>query len=241
MLIGADGHIRLADFGTCKEIGCDVDSAADIEIRRLATKIGTTDYMAPEVLLGITYAKGADWWSFGICLYEVITGFLPFAGNSERGTIAEVVAQKQLDLNEVQIALTKNGVDLINRLLEKNRDSRLGCSCFGAKEVLEHPWFHDSPTTPNQVENRSCEPPWKPALSGGAADIEWMNKKWLNCHWSLKDTHINVGVQSNLDNHHPLISWNSNLEPVTSAKEVRAERPQDKLLLFLCCNEQRSL
>ena len=47
-----------------------------------STLVGTPHYMAPEIILGKGYSFSSDYWSIGICMYEIFYGFLPFGNNS---------------------------------------------------------------------------------------------------------------------------------------------------------------
>ena len=70
MLLDKDGHIKIADFGLCKE-----------EIRygnTTKTFCGTPEYLAPEVLDDHEYGQAVDWWGLGIVMYEMMVGKLPF-------------------------------------------------------------------------------------------------------------------------------------------------------------------
>lgn len=66
VLVDADGHVCLADFGLSKETN---DNSSTLH-----TACGTPSYSAPEVLEGNPYSKSVDWWSFGICLYQFVVG-----------------------------------------------------------------------------------------------------------------------------------------------------------------------
>ena len=50
---------------------------------RTYTTCGTADYMAPEVMLSQGYSKSADYWAFGVFIYEMLTGYAPFMGKSD--------------------------------------------------------------------------------------------------------------------------------------------------------------
>ncbi|KAH0518009.1 Protein kinase C theta type [Microtus ochrogaster] len=75
ILLDRDGHIKIADFGMCKE-----NMLGDAKTN---TFCGTPDYIAPEILLGQKYNHSVDWWSFGVLLYEMLIGQSPFHGQDE--------------------------------------------------------------------------------------------------------------------------------------------------------------
>ncbi|KAE8281258.1 Protein kinase C theta type [Larimichthys crocea] len=75
VLLDSEGHIKIADFGMCKE-----NMQEDL---RTSTFCGTPDYIAPEILLGQKYNSSVDWWSFAVLLYEMLIGQSPFHGRDE--------------------------------------------------------------------------------------------------------------------------------------------------------------
>lgn len=66
VLLGADGHIKLTDFGLCKH---DMWHG-----RTTGTYCGTPESMAPEILMEQGYTRAVDWWTLGVLLYEMLTG-----------------------------------------------------------------------------------------------------------------------------------------------------------------------
>ena len=93
MLIGADGHIKLTDFGLSdaglKKVLEDVPSKEESKdspekgSQKKYRIVGTADYMAPEVILGHDVSTLMDFWSLGIIAYEFMTGDLPFNCESQ--------------------------------------------------------------------------------------------------------------------------------------------------------------
>ena len=75
IIVLENGYIKLIDFGTAKELK---DKTKSI--------IGTPQYMAPEVILGDLYSFEIDYWSIGVCLYELCCGILPFGENEDDPT-----------------------------------------------------------------------------------------------------------------------------------------------------------
>ncbi|XP_068190848.1 serine/threonine-protein kinase N2 isoform X2 [Antennarius striatus] len=66
LLMDADGFVRIADFGLCKEGMCHGD--------RTSTFCGTPEFLAPEVLTDNNYTRSVDWWGLGVLIYEMLVG-----------------------------------------------------------------------------------------------------------------------------------------------------------------------
>eukprot|EP00835_Amoeboradix_gromovi_P006149 NODE_672_length_5352_cov_0.334856.p1 type:complete len:783 gc:universal NODE_672_length_5352_cov_0.334856:4896-2548(-) len=75
IMLGLDGHVKIADYGLCKE-NMSVQDTTN-------TFCGTPEFMAPEILLEQNYTKSIDWWAFGVLIYEMILGQSPFRGDGE--------------------------------------------------------------------------------------------------------------------------------------------------------------
>lgn len=75
ILLGLDGHIRIADYGLCKENMWYGQTTG--------TFCGTPEFMAPEILLEQKYGRAVDWWAFGVLIYEMLLGQSPFRGEDE--------------------------------------------------------------------------------------------------------------------------------------------------------------
>jgi phototropin len=100
--------------------------------------VGTEEYLAPEVISGAGHTSMVDWWSFGILIYELLTGTTPFKGTRRDATFENVLT-KPLTFPESPV-VSEECKDLVRQLLKKDPAKRLGARA-GAAEVKEHPWF----------------------------------------------------------------------------------------------------
>ncbi|KAK8791031.1 hypothetical protein WA158_005662 [Blastocystis sp. Blastoise] len=102
------------------------------------SQVGTPDYMAPELLLGIQGGPCTDWWSFGVILYELLIGFPPF-NDSTPEKIFDKIIHKRMAWPNVPEEMSPEAYNLIDGLLDLNPDTRLGSK--GTYEIKEHPFF----------------------------------------------------------------------------------------------------
>ena len=127
IMINEIGHLKLIDFGTCKEIE-----------EKTNTIIGTPHYMAPEVILGEDYSFQADIWSASVCLFEFSNGYLPFGEDKE--DILEIYSLiergKFFFSNKLKDELLK---ELLTKLLTRELSGRM----TSIPIILEHPYFKD--------------------------------------------------------------------------------------------------
>ncbi|KAM0672164.1 Serine/threonine kinase [Ordospora colligata] len=129
MLCG-DGHIKLVDFGLCKEnIG---------PFGTTFTYCGTLDTLAPEVIAGDGYTKDSDWWSYGVVLYELYERDPPFHG-STNGEICSSIINANHSYDRIEDDTVKA---LIDRLLEKDPTKRIGHGEADANDIKTHEYFH---------------------------------------------------------------------------------------------------
>jgi serine/threonine protein kinase/Tol biopolymer transport system component len=124
----ADGHVKVLDFGLAKALEAPAPAVGNpsisptltIEGTRAGVILGTAAYMAPEQARGTMLDKRADIWSFGVVLYEMLTGKQPFAGATVSDTLAAVL-KTEPDLTLVPVRAQK----LLRRCLDKERKRRL--------------------------------------------------------------------------------------------------------------------
>ncbi|XP_065679379.1 RAC-gamma serine/threonine-protein kinase isoform X2 [Hydra vulgaris] len=131
LLIDSEGHIKITDFGLCKEEISFTDTTK--------TFCGTPEYLAPEVLEDNDYGHAVDWWGFGVVLYEMLCGRLPFY-NRDHEVLFELILSEPVRFPS---RLSLSSKSILSGLLEKNPDKRLGGSIRDAEEVMSHEFFHD--------------------------------------------------------------------------------------------------
>uniref|UniRef100_A0A671QNB4 non-specific serine/threonine protein kinase n=1 Tax=Sinocyclocheilus anshuiensis TaxID=1608454 RepID=A0A671QNB4_9TELE len=141
MLLDCNGHLKLADFGTCMKM----DSSGMV---RCDTAVGTPDYISPEVLMsqGGTgyYGRECDWWSVGVFIYELLVGDTPFYAESLVGTYGKIMDHKNSLTFPDDIEMSKEAKDLICAFLS-DREVRLGRT--GVDEIKCHPFFKNDQWT----------------------------------------------------------------------------------------------
>uniref|UniRef100_A0AAR2LRB4 Protein kinase C n=1 Tax=Pygocentrus nattereri TaxID=42514 RepID=A0AAR2LRB4_PYGNA len=146
VMLDKDGHIKIADFGMCKE--------NMVGENRATTFCGTPDYIAPEILLGQRYTFSVDWWSFGVLVYEMLIGQSPFQGDDED----ELFESIRMDVPHYPRWITKESKDLLEKMFEREPTRRLGV----VGNIRAHPFFKT--INWSALEKREVAPPFKPKV-----------------------------------------------------------------------------
>ncbi|KAI9795212.1 MAG: serine/threonine protein kinase, AGC [Piccolia ochrophora] len=129
LLIDAEGHIKLVDFGFAKRLeGTAVTY----------TLCGTPEYLAPEVIQSKGHGTSVDWWAFGILLYEFLVGQPPFWDQNPMKIYEKIVNEPV----RFPRGMPFEAQDLITRLCTVDLSQRIGNISGGASRVKEHPFFH---------------------------------------------------------------------------------------------------
>ncbi|XP_048210522.1 ribosomal protein S6 kinase alpha-2 [Perognathus longimembris pacificus] len=150
ILLDEEGHIKITDFGLSKE-------AIDHD-KRAYSFCGTIEYMAPEVVNRRGHTQSADWWSFGVLMFEMLTGSLPFQGKDRKETMALILKAK---LGMPQF-LSAEAQSLLRALFKRNPCNRLGAGVDGVEEIKRHPFFVTIDW--NKLYRKEIKPPFKPAV-----------------------------------------------------------------------------
>ncbi|KAK0152565.1 cGMP-dependent protein kinase 2 [Merluccius polli] len=144
LLLDADGYVKMADFGFAKKIGLG---------KKTWTFCGTPEYVAPEVVMNKGHDFGADCWSLGILIFELLTGNPPFSGSDHIKIYTMVL--HGIEKVDFPKRIGKRPDDLIRRLCRRantrkpasrealalNPVERLGNKKNGILDIKKHKWF----------------------------------------------------------------------------------------------------
>ncbi|XP_052448748.1 serine/threonine-protein kinase N2 isoform X4 [Carassius gibelio] len=154
LLMDSDGFVKIADFGLCKE-GMGYGD-------RTSTFCGTPEFLAPEVLTDSMYTRAVDWWGLGVLIYEMLVGESPFPGDDEEEVFDSIVN------DEVRYPrfMSPESVSIIQKLLQKNPEKRLGAGEQDANEVKRHRFFQGIDW--EALLAKRVKPPFLPSIKAPA-------------------------------------------------------------------------
>ena len=137
-LLDLNGYIYLTDFG----ISIYANNIRNNDNNYETNNLGTLGYMSPEVLNNKKNNFTVDFYSLGITLYEFLFGFIPYKGLSKKEIKEKVLSENfQIKGNEIPIGYSYELADLINRLIKRKPNKRIGYN--GISEIKRHPFFKD--------------------------------------------------------------------------------------------------
>lgn len=166
ILLDANGHIALCDFGLSKANLTKNDTTT--------TFCGTTEYLAPEVLLDESgYTKMVDFWSLGVLVFEMCCGWSPFYAEDTQQMYKNIAFGK---VRFPRDTLSLEGRNFVKGLLNRNPKHRLGAT-NDAEELKNHAFFNDIDW--DALAKKLITPPFKPQLKSDT-DVSYFDPEFTN-------------------------------------------------------------
>jgi atypical protein kinase C iota type len=175
VLLDIDGHIKLTDYGMCKE-GLSRGE-------KTSTFCGTPNYIAPEMLRGEEYDFSVDWWALGVLMYEMMAGRSPFEPVNENPSenpdlhtedhLFQVILEKPI---RIPRNLSVRAASVLKAFLQKQPEDRLG-SNDGLREIQQHLFFKQIDWC--GMEQKLIQPPFKPPVQS-ERDLTNIDKLFTN-------------------------------------------------------------
>ncbi|XP_011639225.1 protein kinase C isoform X2 [Pogonomyrmex barbatus] len=153
ILLDAEGHCKLADFGMCKENIIEGETTT-------STFCGTPDYIAPEILQELPYGASVDWWALGVLLYEMVAGQPPFEAENEDDLFESILRDDLVFPGWV----SPEAESVLKAFMTKNPAKRLGCVAAegGESAIRVQPFFKHLDW--EALEARKIKPPIRPKI-----------------------------------------------------------------------------
>jgi len=150
--ITPDGRVKVLDFGLAKT-SVSKDASGEPSVTQAGRVIGTPAYMSPEQACGKPADHRTDIWSFGCIMYEMLTGHLPFEGETTTEILARII-EREPDWEMLPEDTPSNIRVLLRRCLEKDPRRRLrdiGDAAIEIKETLTLPATAPPATAPSSI------------------------------------------------------------------------------------------
>lgn len=165
VLLDAEGHVKLTDFGLSKAGIMDNFSAKSM--------CGTPEYLAPELLDKRGHGRAVDWYSTGALTYEMLTGLPPFYTRN-RDQLFDRIRGAELTYPPYLSPVAKS---LLQAMLLRDPDKRLGGGQRDAEEVKDHKFWSSVDWVATM--GRQVTPPFKPNVSE-KGDVKYFEKEFIN-------------------------------------------------------------
>ncbi|KAF0993337.1 hypothetical protein HZS_7209 [Henneguya salminicola] len=165
-ILDSTGHLKLCDFGFCKENTTYDD--------QLNTFCGTKEYIAPELITKKAFGYSMDWWCLGVFLFECLTSELPFPNSKDDLELYEKILYNTINFTKLMLSTTVK--NLMYNLLKKNPQERLGCTLDDGEDIKKHKFFAEYDW--EDVFNKKIKPEFVPTLDG-PGDTRFFNKQLL--------------------------------------------------------------
>ena len=149
------GHIKIADFGMCKE---RIFGEA-----KTTTFCGTPGYLAPEIIKELPYGASVDFWSLGVLCFEFLVGDSPFEADEDDELFNQICNMKVM----YPARLDASAKAFVDELLNRNPETRLGCKRTGKEDIQKHAFF--AGVSWADMAARKIKPPFVPKIKNPKA------------------------------------------------------------------------
>lgn len=216
ILLDATGHVALCDFGLSK---------ADLGAGQLTnTFCGTTEYLAPEILLDETgYSKLVDFWSLGVLLFEMCCGWSPFYAEDTQQMYRNICFGK---IKFPRGAIGDDGKQFVKGLLNRNPKHRLGAQ-NDAQDLKEHPFFKDIDW--DALLRKQIPPVFKPLVESDESvanfDPEFTNTSLAQVADFVDDVDLDGAAASSSGSGSTNSSSTKQISPDSNPKSVAIKKP----------------
>ena len=184
VLLDADGHVKLGDFGLAK------DSISHPCVGA-TSMCGTPEYMAPEVLSQAGHGFCVDYWGLGMLVYEMMTGLPPWY-TTDRSKLFRRLKSAPLD---IPTYFSMQSASCVSALLERNPRKRLGV--FGIKSAMQHEFYREVDW--RSLRDRRIDAPIRPCEGWKAASANPDNGNAQNAASSISSQGQKHISQNDLD------------------------------------------
>lgn len=177
VLLDSEGHIKLTDYGMCKE-GLHIGGGD-----KTSTFCGTPNYIAPEMLRGEEYDFSVDYWALGVLMFEMMAGRSPFdlvghTDNPEQNTedyLFQVILEKPI---RIPRSLSVKASSILKGFLNKNPAERLGCqAATGLADIQSHPFYRSVDW--EMLYNKQLPTPYKPIVKSDV-NLEYFDPQFTS-------------------------------------------------------------
>lgn len=165
ILLTLSGHIKIADYGLCKD---DMGYG-----KTTGTFCGTPEFMAPEILLEQKYGRGVDWWAFGVLIYQMLLGQSPFRGEDDDEVFDAILLDEPL----YPIHMPRDSVSILQGLLTREPEKRLGSGPTDAEEIMAHAYFKN--INFDDIYHCRVPPPYVPQIDS-PTDVKNFDSEFTN-------------------------------------------------------------
>jgi eukaryotic-like serine/threonine-protein kinase len=197
IMLRPDGYVKVLDFGIAKLAEHEVpltmprDEALLLVETNLGSIVGTVRYMSPEQACGGQVDKSTDIWSLGVVLYEMVTGHVPFSGDTPKEVMSSILEKEPLPLAHYISQTRAELQQIVSRTLRKDRDERY----HSAHELLEAlKGLRHKLEVENELQRSTAAPAWLRWIRSPAVVVPLLLVAALTLalpfywHWNISTT-----------------------------------------------------